>query len=81
MDTQDPHRGNLSYHPTASPGEEAATTLPSPAPASLLFQSDAISTCDLVSFAKEVKRMAVASEDIEGLQQISMPMSLPSSDV
>ncbi|RMC03362.1 hypothetical protein DUI87_20558 [Hirundo rustica rustica] len=80
MDTQNPHRGNMSHCPAASPGEEAPTTLLAPAPAPSLFRSEAIPTHDPVSFWKEVKQRTVASGDIERAERISVPMSLPSSE-
>ncbi|TRZ10046.1 hypothetical protein HGM15179_017057, partial [Zosterops borbonicus] len=53
MDTRDPHRGNPSHWPSASPRKETLTTLPVSAPAPSMFQLDAIPTCNLVNFWKE----------------------------
>lgn len=71
MVTRDPHRGNPSHCPTASPQEEAFTTLLVPAPSQLLL--DTTPTYDPVSFWTAVIQMVVAGGDIKGLTKLLCP--------
>lgn len=56
MNTQDPQRVNPSLHPATSFREQAPAALPAPAPAPLLFWSEAIPIFNQVIFWIEVKQ-------------------------